>query len=230
MKTLVGILFLVLSNIVAAEVCTTVIKDQRSNYEFETFTRTSYSKQAACDMAIYDCQTALSTAQSYGRYYGAICEIKYTPSPSPSPSPSPYPNPYPNPYPSPYPTGYNCQTDLVDNFGSTLRSFRAQGATLNEACMASDNICKSELARHDSYGARCINKGLINNRNDPQPPREHTEQCVANRFDPAGMFIQSYSAWAFGPINSDVKREACSKALNICSADLRGRQSCSIAR
>jgi hypothetical protein len=219
MKTFVGILFLVLSNIVAAEVCTTVIKDQRSNYEFETFTRTSYSKQAACDMAIYDCQTALSTAQSYGRYYGAICEIKYTPSPSPSP------------YPNPYPRTFVCQTDLVDYYSNVVRTFTAPGANEYDACNTSDIFCKSELARNDSYGARCVNRGLIDSRNDPRPPsRTKTEQCTASRLDPAGMFIQSYMATATGPINSDVRGEACRNAFNDCSRDLRGRQTCNINR
>lgn len=49
----------------------------------------------------------------------------------------------------------------------------------------------------------------------PVPPRV---SCVANRYDPAGMFIQSYSAWD------------CGSALNNCNYDIRGRQFCSIAR
>jgi hypothetical protein len=49
----------------------------------------------------------------------------------------------------------------------------------------------------------------------PTPPRV---SCVANRYDPAGMFIQSYSGWS------------CGDALALCNSELRGRQSCNLAR
>ena len=215
MKTILAALFLLtFSSIAGAEVCTSVIRDQRNGYEYEPFTRSSYHQQAACDQAIFDCNGALSYANSQGRYYGAQCELKYIPAP----------NPYPNP------RNYICQTDLVDRWGSVVRTFSAPGSSEWDACSTSDNFCKAELARRDSLGVRCVNRGLIDNRNDPRPPnRTKTEQCTVNRLDPAGMFIQKYLATATGPIHSDVKREACSRALSQCSGDLRGRQTCQIA-
>ncbi|MDD4974017.1 MAG: hypothetical protein PHY93_06680 [Bacteriovorax sp.] len=217
MKKLLALFLLGFSVGSMAEVCTSVIKD-RSGYEWETFTRSSYSQQAACDQATYDCRGALSYGQSIGRYYDAACEIKFD-----------RPNPYPNP--TPYPTPLICQTDLVDYYGRTVRSFTAPGSSEWDACNTSDNFCKSELARNDSYGYRCVNRGLIGNRNDPRrPERTRTEQCSANRLDPAGMFIQSYFATATGPINSDVLGDACRRAISDCSREIRGRQTCNIAR
>lgn len=214
MKIIFALFLLTLSTIVGAEVCTSVIKDQRTGYEYEEFTRSSYSRQAACDQAIYDCRGALAYAQSYGRYYDAICEIKFSRVPTPSP----------------IPRNYICQTDLVDNWGQIVRTFTAPGPSEWEACNTSDNFCKADLARRDSFGVRCVNRGLIDNRNDPRPPsRTKTEQCTVRRLDPAGMFIQNYIATATGPIHSDVKGEACRIAINDCSRDLRGRQTCNIA-
>lgn len=222
MKTILALFLLTLSAFASAEVCTSIIRDQRNGYEYESFTRSSYSQQAACDQALYDCRYALSYAQSTGRYYDAQCELKYIP--------APYPNPNPNPYPNPYPRNFVCQTDMVDNWGRTVRSFSAPGASERDACATSDNFCKAELVRRDSYGVRCVNRGLIDNRNDPRPPtRTRTEQCTVNRLDPAGMFVQRYFGTATGPINSDVKGEACRFALSDCSRDLRGRQTCNIA-
>ncbi len=225
MKSLLALLILGFSAFASAEVCTSVIRD-RSGYEWETFTRSSYSQSAACDQALYDCRDALAYAQSYGRYYDAQCEIKWN-----NPYPTPTPNPYPNPYPTPNPSGYICQTDLVDYYGNTVRSFTAPGADPATACMTSDNFCKVELARNNTYGTRCENRGLIGNRNDPRPPsRNRVEQCTVNRLDPAGMFVQAYTEQASGPINSDVKGEACRLALQDCSRDIRGRQTCNIVR
>ncbi len=218
MKTLLTLtctLLLTLSTFASAEVCTSVIKD-RSGYEFETFTRTDYSQAAACDQALFDCRNALSMAQSYGRYYDAICEIKYN---------------QPNPYPRPNPNPLVCQTDMMDYYGKVVRTFSAPGATEYEACGTSDNFCKVELARNNSYGFTCVNRGLINNRQDPRPPRrDRTEQCMTNRRDPAGMFIQSYLATATGPEGTDVLGEACRLSMNDCSRDIRGRQTCTITR
>ncbi len=229
MKTVLALILLGLSSLASAEVCTSVIKD-RQGYEWETYTRSSYSQQAACDQATYDCRQALAYAQASGRYYDAQCEIKWN-SPVPNPYPNPYPNPNPNPYPNPYPRTFVCQTDLVDYYSNVVRTFTAPGANEYDACNTSDIFCKSELARNDSYGARCVNRGLIDSRNDPRPPsRTKTEQCTASRLDPAGMFIQSYMATATGPINSDVRGEACRNAFNDCSRDLRGRQTCNINR
>lgn len=212
MKTLITLFFLCLQTYASAEICTSVIKDRIGN-EWETFTRSAYSQEAACDQAMYDCQTNLSYGQSRGRYYDAYCDLKW------------------GNYPTPSPRGLVCQTDLVDYYGRTVRSFTAPGASEREACNTSDNFCKMELARHDSYGSRCVNRGLIGNRNDPRPPsRTKTESCTVNRLDPAGMFIQSYTSTASGPIYSDVKSEACSLANRHCSSELRGRQTCQIYR
>jgi hypothetical protein len=228
MKAVMALFLLGVSTFASAEICTSVIKD-RYGYEYESYTRSSYSQQAACDQASYDCQQALSYAQSTGRYYDAQCVLKFD-NPVPNPYPNPYP-PYPGPNPYPNPQGVVCQTDLVDYYGRLVRSFTAPGQGQYDACNASDNFCKAELARNDSYGARCVTRGLIDNRNDPRPPsRTRTEQCTANRYDPAGMFIQSYTQTATGPINSDVRGQACSYALNDCNRDLRGRQTCQIAR
>lgn len=221
MKILMALIILGISALASAETCTSVIKDQEGR-EWDSFSRSSYSQQAACDQASYDCGSALSYGQSIGRYYGAHCEIKYD-------RPNPYPNP--NPYPTPRPNPLICQTDLVDYYGQTVRSFTAPGSSEFDACNTSDNFCKAELARNNSYGYRCVNRGLIGNRNDPRPPeRTRTEQCTANRLDPAGMFIQSYIATATGPVNSDVLGAACRRALSDCSSEIRGRQTCNIAR
>jgi hypothetical protein len=206
MKAMMVLILLAISSFSMADVCTSVIKD-RSGYEWESFTRTSYSQEAACNQAIYDCRGALSYGQSVGRYYDAFCEVKYD-----------------------RPRAIICQTDLVDYYGGTVRIFTAPGSSEWDACNTSDNFCKSELARNNSYGYRCVNRGLIGNRNDPQRPRTKTEYCSANRLDPAGMFIQSYNASASGPINSDVLGDACRHAISACSNEIRGRQICTIAR
>ena len=228
MKTLLALLLLGISSLASAEVCTSVIQD-RFGYEYENFTRSSYSQQAACDQAVYDCRRALSDAQASGRYYDATCEIKYN-----NPTPPPYPNPYP-PYPGPNPNpgpgpSILCQTDLVNYYGQVVRSFTAPGSSAYDACNASDNFCRTELSRNSSGAYTCVNRGVTNGR-DPYPPsRNRTEQCTANRLDPAGMFVQSYTATSTGPINSDVKGDACRRAVSDCSRDLRGRQTCSIGR
>ena len=209
MKKIIIFVLLVISSLASAEVCTSVIKD-REGSEWETFTSSSYSQQAACDQASYNCNNALTYGQSIGRYHNAYCELKFD---RPIPSPGPL----------------ICQTDLVDYYGRTVRSFTAPGSSEWDACNTSDNFCKSELARNDSYGYRCVNRCLIGNRNDPRPPqRTKTEQCTANRLDPAGMFIQSYFATATGPVNSDVLGDACRLAMNNCSREIRGRQTCNI--
>lgn len=229
MKTLFALLFLATAFTAQAETCTSVIKDSRG-YEWESFTRSSYSQASACDQATYDCNQALSWARSQGRYYDAQCVLKWQNDPYPNPYPSPYPTPNPNPYPvpTPGPGAYICQTDLVDYYGGIVRSFTAPGSSEYEACNQSDTFCKSELARRDSYGSRCVTRGLINRRPGPVPPRTRTESCTANRYDPAGVFIQSYMASATGPIDSDVRGAACRQAYNDCSRDLRGRQTCQI--
>ena len=197
MKTALVFCALFFSSLVSAETCTSVIRD-RSGYEWESFTRTSYSQQAACDQAIYDCHGALSFGQSVGRYFNAFCEISSRPS---DPQPTPDQNPI------------VCRTDLVDIYNQIVRIFSAPGASEFDACNNSDRFCKYEIS------------------NEPRmPERTRTEQCSVNRLDPAGMFIQNYIAFATGPINSDVRGEACRSAYNQCSMQLRGRQTCNIAR
>ena len=220
MKSLLAILFLGISSLASAEMCTSVIKDNYGQ-EYETFTRSSYSQQDACGQADYDCRRALADAQANGQYYNASCQFKFD-----TPNPIPYP---PNP-----PRAIICQTDLVDYYGRTVRSFSAPGANEMDACRMSDQFCKVELARNDTYGSTCVNRGLIDNRNDPYPPnpypRTKTESCSVNRLDPAGMFIQTYSETETGPIDSDVRGQACREALDECSREIRGRQTCNIAR
>lgn len=202
MKTLlITFIFLGISGLASAETCTALIKD-RQGQVWEAFTRSSYSRQAACDVAKYDCNGALAYGQSVGRYYGAFCEIQ-----------------------SPRPTQFICQTDLVDYYGRILRSFTAPGSSVWDACRTSDNICEAQRARSNgSEGTRCVNRGT-----NPRPPIK-TEQCSVNRFDPAGMFIQRYIGRATGPINSDVLGEACRQAISLCSRDLKGRQTCNVSR
>lgn len=102
-KVLLTFLLLLGATSAFADYCTVVIRDQYG-YEFDTFTRSSYSIDAACSDARFDCRTKLSDYQSWGRYYDAQCVIKNTsisyPIP-PIPPAYPYPD-YPR-YPD-YPT------------------------------------------------------------------------------------------------------------------------------
>jgi hypothetical protein len=59
-------------------------------------------------------------------------------------------------------------------------------------------------------------------RPEPRPPVR--EECTVNRLDPSGLYITSYVATAYS------RAEACSIATKDCSRDLKGRQSCNIAR
>ena len=204
MKAILIFLLLTITSFASAEICTSVIKDRRG-YEWETFTRSSYSRQAACDQASYDCSGALSYGQSQGRYYDAFCEIKFE---------------APNPYPFPL----ICQTDLVDFMGRTYSSFNAEGVNEWDACNLSNNLCSEALAKMGNFGFRCENKGIIN-RNDP---RSTTEQCIVNRQDAFGRLIQGYFGVATGSVNTDVRGEACKSALNLCLRDLGNRQFCNI--
>jgi hypothetical protein len=205
MKKIFALLLFSLSTLASAEICTAVIKDMQNGYEYESFTRQGYSMPAACDQASYECNDALSRAQSYGRYYGAQCIVKFNP--------------------NPYPRQVVCQTDMVNQWNETQRIFTAPGQSPSDACYQSDSLCKMALARSGGFGYRCVNQGIINDR----PNRTKTENCTVNRLDPAGMFIQSYFATATGPIFSDVKGQACNRAMNDCSYQLRGRQFCQIA-
>lgn len=214
MKALLGLFLLTIASVsFAGETCTYVIKD-RYGYEYENHTRYSYSKDAACSDASWSCNTALSNARAQGRYYDANCEMKYDGPVNPRP-------------PFPPVQTVMCTTDLVDWYGNTIRSFSGRGNSEWEACGQSDEFCRYELQRGDSNGRRCVTRGTGGGYpNPPRPPRETTESCTANRHDPAGYFIQSYTATHTGPIGSDVRGEACRKALNYCSYDIRGRQTC----
>jgi hypothetical protein len=217
MKLLIGLFLLTLTTFAQANVaCSVSIKDNYG-FEYEVLTRYSYSREAACSEAHYACRQSIAEGQTYGRYYDAFC-VEQNSAPNPPPRP-PFP---PN-------TNLMCTTDLVDTFGSTIRSFTGYGRTEWEACGQSDEFCRYELSRGDSFGKRCLTRG-IGNGPGPRPPRQTTEQCTVNRYDPAGYFIQSYFASHTGPVNSDVKGEACRKAINTCSYDIRGRQTCRIDR
>jgi hypothetical protein len=222
MKLFLSVLFIFLSHsLFADEACSVAIKD-RFGVEYEVLTRTSYSRDAACNEAIFACQDAIRYGQTYGRYYDAFCEIKMSSPVPPHPPRPPFP-----------PTGNAmCTTDLMDSYGSVLRSFTGNGRNEREACAQSEEFCRYELSRHDSYGRYCLTRGGHNPPTRPpsRPPRQTTEQCLANRHDPAGYFIESYSATFTGPVGTDVKGEACRRAYSICSSELRGRQTCQIAR
>lgn len=214
MKALLGLFLLSLASLsFAGETCTFVIRD-RYGYEFETHTRySSYSKDAACSDANWACSNALSNGRAQGRYYDANCEMKYDGPVNPRP-----------PFP---PTAViMCTTDLVDWYGNTVRSFSGSGNSEWEACRQSEQFCQYELQRGDANGRRCVTRGVGGGNPYPRPPRETTESCSAHRYDPAGFFIQSYNASHTGPIGSDVRGEACRKALNYCSRDIKGRQTC----
>lgn len=107
MKTTLAFLVLLFSTIVSAEICTVVIRDQYG-YDYDSFTRSSYSMSAACDDASWDCRQRLSEYQSYGQHYNSICaEVRpsYPPSYPPTYPPS-YPPTYPPRYPPTYPPRY----------------------------------------------------------------------------------------------------------------------------
>ena len=203
----------------ASDSCTFVIKDNYG-YEYEQITRLGYSQSDACSNASYDCSLTISRAQQAGRYYDAYCAQKYGPV-------------TPNRPPIPPTAVTNCTTDLVDYYGYNVRSFTGSGRTKYEACAQSNEFCQYELRRNTSNGYRCVtrdNNGGGGSYPPPRPPRQVTESCSARRFDPSGMFIQSYFASFTGPVGSDVLGEACRRALNSCSYDIKGRQTCRIDR
>jgi hypothetical protein len=97
MKTTIIFLPLLFSTMVGAEVCTVGIRDLNGNV-YNTFVRSSYSMNAACDSAFWDCQQMLSDYQSLGNHYNSHCEILST-----TPTPL-FPPAYPIPsYPPMYP-------------------------------------------------------------------------------------------------------------------------------
>jgi hypothetical protein len=214
MKLFILIFLVALSSASYAETCTANLKD-RYGITIQSFFESSYSRESACSEAMYQCNRLLSDANSSGRYYDHRCELESTYDP----------NPYPNPWPT---ENFICQTDLIDQYNRILRSFTGRGRTEWDACGQSDSFCRDELYRNTSWGLRCVTRRNPNPNPgpNPRPPRTKTEQCEARRFDPAGMFIQSYLAWATGPIHTDVRREACERAMSECHRDLKGRQFC----
>lgn len=207
MKTLLALALMMIANFAfAADTCTFAIKDPYG-FEYETITRTSYSRPAACADAEFACREAIAYGQRYGRYYDAHCEEKWEPTYPPT-------------------RDVMCTTDLVDYYGSIVRSFTGTGRSEWEACAQSDEFCRYELSRGDSRGRRCVTRGRGNP--GPLPPRTKTESCTATRFDPQGIAIENYHASHTGPIHSDVRGEACRIALNYCSRELRGRQFCNV--
>jgi len=58
----------------------------------------------------------------------------------------------------------------------------------------------------------------------PMPPAPRYETCTVNRLDPSGLFITSYTQTGY------TKSEACRSATDMCFRDLKGRQTCNIAR
>lgn len=218
MKTLLALFLLTMTTLsMGAESCTYVVKNSRG-FEYETLTRYGYSRYEACNDASYACREAIANGQVYGRYYDAYCEEKFDNYPTPPMPPS---------------QNYTCNTDLVDYYGNTIRSFSANGRTEGEACRQSDQFCQYELSRQTSYGYRCVTRGNGGGGGGyppPRPPRQTTERCTASRFDPAGFFIESYTGIHTGPIGTDVRGEACRIAMNNCSIEIRGRQSCRITQ
>lgn len=113
MKLLFTLLFLSTSSSVMADTCIVVIRDQYNGYEYDQFTRTSYSSDAACTDAIWDCRNRLSEYQVRGQLPYAQCAVKtifhdYPDYPRyPDPIPPRYPrDPYPPRYPDPIPPRY----------------------------------------------------------------------------------------------------------------------------
>jgi hypothetical protein len=55
-------------------------------------------------------------------------------------------------------------------------------------------------------------------------PSQRVEVCTVSRLDPSGMFITSYNS------SGNSRSEACRNATFQCSRELKGRQTCNIAR
>lgn len=91
MKTTIIFSALFFSTMVGAEICTVGIRDQNGNI-YNTFIRTSYSMNAACDNALWDCQQMLSEYRSLGNHYNSYCEVLAT-----TPTIPPFPPVYPIP-------------------------------------------------------------------------------------------------------------------------------------
>ncbi len=113
MKILLSLFFVLVSSVALADTCIVVIRDQYNGYEYDQFIRTSYSSDAACTDAIWDCRNRLSDYQIRGQLNNAQCVVKtiYNDYPDypryPDPIPPRYPrDPYPPRYPDPIPPRY----------------------------------------------------------------------------------------------------------------------------
>ena len=209
MKFLLALFFLTFQTIASAEFCTAVIKDLTSGYEYENYTRNSYSHDDACYIAMSDCRFSLGNAQAQGRYYNANCFVvdNYPPTP-------------PN-------QSLTCATDLVDQVNRIVRRFTATSNNGYEACLQSDQFCKMAIARGPNYGLRCINEGIINGGNYPNPPMQ-TAECTVSRVDPNGKILEKYLGRAQGPRGTDVYHAACNVAIENCAKEALPAQTCKI--
>ena len=104
MKKLFASALLLISATSFAETCTVVMRDYYGT-QVNTFTRYSYSYDAACNEAQYDCKQDMAERQVNGGWYGLTCLEISSPN-YPTPYPPSYPNPYPPSYPTPYPPSY----------------------------------------------------------------------------------------------------------------------------
>lgn len=210
MKFIAALFLLCLSQIALAEIsCNVTMISQYNNQTYETHTGYATTYDRACREAFDNCHASISLGQTYGRYYDAICISGGGSTPRP-------------PYP---PAELTCRTDLLYYNGTFVRSFNGTGRTAREACQESDRLCS--YMTQTNNGMYCQNRGIQNGGNYPRPPvRMITEYCQAERFDPAGHFIESYNASHTGPERTDVRGEACRKAYQTCSMYLRGSQYC----
>lgn len=211
MKTLFILIAVFTTTETFAETCSAVIKNLKNNQEFETITRTSYSSQAACDLANHDCRERLSIANSEGKYLNAECVVK-TPETTPPPTP---------------PSSITvCLTGLFDFYYRELKSYAAPGVNNIDACNNSYNFCIADLSHFpNNYGYRCMVKGILDTSSNPQTK---SAECSAVRLDNNGTFIQNYVSKAIGSIDSDVKSIACQQSLDACTRDLKDKQACTI--
>lgn len=217
-KILLGILSICSLSSFADYSCTATIRDNGN--ERETFTRFSYTQSAACDTARFDCNNYLSNMQARGIYRNAFCVADR--SDFPDTPDFPYPS---DPRP---PARLTCQTDLVDYWGQTIRTFTGNGRSEWEACDESDRFCRDALNRGTSNGRNCVRRNNPGPNPNPRPPHDPwiTAECRVQRLDPAGWLVQEYSAVSSGPRSSNPRYTACQEAERRCSFDLRGRQSC----
>jgi hypothetical protein len=130
-----------------------------------------------------------------------------------------------------------CDANIICNDGSyNLPMITC--STFSNGINFSDESRDSSVARANVAG-QCRDNQRTNNaecdanimcsdnssRIPPQSPREperreppRREMCIANRYDPAGMFVQSY------------RGQECSDAMKMCISEIRGRQTCNISR